>query len=274
VAEVDVVQDVRKACGSVTVAVAIALTQGGCGSDLGECDMAALALSTDAAQSQPYTGQRLVHQSCAAGQCHAESAKGVDRIGAPAGLNFDVVPADTSDAESAKIIRGESVVDENAEEMWEWISDGLMPPEGKRMPLEGADKETVRNWLACGAPVIRQPLTVGGRDWAALFPSLETTCGACHNAASTTGPWLALGDACTTRANLLGSVASGTGCGTTGATLIVPSSPDASLLLQKLESPMPCGTVMPPDRNAATPSALAAPLRQWIAAGALAPACP
>ena len=272
---------VRKAWSYVAIFAVTLLGQAGCGPGLGECDMAALALTNDVALSQPYTGQQLVNQSCAAGRCHSETAKGADRIGAPAGLNFDVVPADVSDPEITRIIRGESHVDENAEEMWEWIDDGMMPPEGQRTPLSSANKEIVRNWLACGAPVVRQPLPAVSSDWASLFPTLDTTCGACHNATSLTGPWLAQGDACATRANLLAGMATGPACGMTGAKLVVASSPDTSLLLQKLEAPMPsCGDPMPPGRGAglaptAIPaSAIAAPLRMWIADGAPAPGCP
>lgn len=245
----------------------------GCGPGLGECDMAALMLSTDG--SRPYDGQRLVHQTCASGQCHSELAKGAARVGAPADLNFDLVPADESVPELARITRGAGNVDELAEEMWEWIDDGTMPPDNQRMPLEGENKEAVRNWLACGAPMVNKPLAViAGADWSQIFPSLEASCGACHGAASTTGPWLAMGDACATRAGLLANPPSGPSCSGAGSMLIVPGSPDSSLMLQKLESPMPCGTAMPPGRVPAEPSPLAVPLRQWIAAGALAPGCP
>ncbi len=255
-------------------AASAVLGTAGCGPSLGECDMAALAASNPT-MAVPYEGQRLIHQTCASGQCHSAAAKGAARVGAPADLNFDLVPADLSAPELTKVSRGESNVDELAEDMWEWIADGEMPPEGQRDPLEGANKETVRNWLACGAPVVKAPLAaVVGADWAQIFPSLEMTCGACHNASSTTGPWLALGDACATRANLLAAVAVGPGCMATGSKLVVPSSPDTSLMLQKLELPMPCGSVMPPDRAPAAPSALASSLRQWITAGALAPGCP
>jgi hypothetical protein len=246
----------------------VQLGAAGCGSDLGECDMVALDATRDA--SGIPRGQILIHQSCASGLCHSEAAKGKDRIGAPADLNFDLVPADAT--EVARVTRGTSNVDELAEEMWTWIDDGSMPPEGQRPPLEGADKETVRNFLACGAPVQNVPPVVTGPDWAQIFPSLGG-CMVCHGTGSATGAWYAA-DACTTRANLLASAAVGPSCGGTGSMLVVPSNPDASLMLQKLEAPMPCGTVMPPDRTPATPSPIAAPLRQWIAAGAPAPGCP
>jgi hypothetical protein len=116
------------------------------------------------------------------------------------------------------------------------------------------------------------PPVVAGPDWAQIYPSLGG-CMVCHGAGSATGAWYGA-DACTTRTNLLASAAVGPSCGGLGSMLIVAGNPDASLMLQKLESPMPCGTVMPPDRTPATPSAIAAPLRQWIAAGALAPGCP
>lgn len=253
----------------------VQLGSAGCGSDLGECDTVALT-AADPTMSRPYEGQRLVHQSCASGQCHSEAAKGEARVGAPADLNFDLIPASELDPlELARVTRGESTVDELAEEMWTFIDDGSMPPEGQRMPLTGADKETVRNWLACGAPTVKKPLSgITGPDWAQIFPSLAATCGACHGATSPTGAWLVADDLCATRANLLADVAVGPSCASSGSRLVVPSSPDTSLLVSKLESPMPCGTVMPPDRAPGTPSPIAAPLREWIAAGAPAPGCP
>jgi hypothetical protein len=273
--EVEVAEGVRKRwINRAFWAAALLSGTASCGPSIGDCDMVALT-ATNPTMAVPYEGQRLIHQTCASGQCHSAAAKGAARVGAPADLNFDLVPADLSPAELTKVTRGESNVDELAEDMWEWIADGEMPPEGQREPLKGANKETVRNWLACGAPVVKQPLPVAASaEWALIFPSLEGTCGACHNASSTTGPWLALGDACATRANLLANVAVGPLCGPTGSHLVVPSSPDTSLIMQKLESPMPCGGVMPPDRAPAAPSALAPSLRQWIAAGALAPGCP
>src|SRR5262245_38153520 len=62
-----------------------------CGPDLGTCDMAKATAPLVYLNGVPYTeGQALIYQNCAGSQCHAASAVGVSRTGAPHGLNFDV----------------------------------------------------------------------------------------------------------------------------------------------------------------------------------------
>lgn len=70
---------------------------------------------------------------------------------------------------------------------------------------------------------------------------------------------------------LVGREAMGSACGGMG-TLVVPGDPDASLLVQKLElattDPEQCGTRMPVTGDE-LPAELIAPIRQWIADGAV-----
>ena len=87
---------------------------GGCKRDLGECNLdgqtqdgqsipgpAAFDIVYRVTDGQPmYEGQALVQSSCGNGQfCHSPAAVGGDRIGVPAGLNFDVALACTDETQ-------------------------------------------------------------------------------------------------------------------------------------------------------------------------------
>jgi hypothetical protein len=87
---------------------------GGCKRDLGECNLdgqtqdgrplsgpAAFDIAYRAVDGMPmYEGQALVQSSCGNGQfCHSPAAVGADRIGVPAGLNFDVALACTDETQ-------------------------------------------------------------------------------------------------------------------------------------------------------------------------------
>jgi hypothetical protein len=143
----------------------------GCKRDLGECNLdgqtpdgrpiegpAAFDIAYRLADGLPmYEGQALVQTTCGAGQfCHSPAAVGADRIGVPAGLNFDVELACTDETQdptcakpidsceggqtdSAYCTRLESLHD-NQNQINRWA--------------EGEAQEIVRNWLACQAPVI------------------------------------------------------------------------------------------------------------------------
>jgi len=86
----------------------------GCKRDLGECNLdgqtpdgrpiegpAAFDIAFRLADGLPmYEGQALVQTTCGAGQfCHSPAAVGADRIGVPAGLNFDVALACTDETQ-------------------------------------------------------------------------------------------------------------------------------------------------------------------------------
>jgi hypothetical protein len=138
-----------------------------------------------------YAGQALVLGTCSGGGafCHASNA--ADRIGAPATLDFDLLPVtDPADydaaAPSLQAIQATIYAQRNL--MWGQIVSGAMPPgeEGEANivrdfgyvvdPLnpdtdvllaqldtpEG--QEIVRNWLACGAPFIERTVPVLARS--------------------------------------------------------------------------------------------------------------
>jgi hypothetical protein len=269
-----------KMVGSVLVA-ACAAAVAGCGTDLGECDMMALGGSNVQGMLAPHSGQKLINNSCAGGTCHSELAEGKARSGAPAGLNFDVVPMDNSTVEVARALRAGNNVHDEAEEMWALIEGGDMPPEGKRAALNGADKETVRNWLACGAEIVAAPAQTGPvpPDLPSIHAALSgMACQACHSTGMDNN--FLGGDVCQMYNAIVGKTAVSTGCGTSGLTVVVAGKPDDSLLWKKINAspPPPCGGTMP--LGSATPLAgmspgLAEAIRTWIANGAQKPAsCP
>jgi hypothetical protein len=161
---------------SVFVGLAMSWTVVACGSDLGTCDMKA-ATKVVFLGGVPYViGQALVYQSCAGSTCHASSAVGAGRTGAPHGLNFDVQPLTKSaTAADLGVLRaGINEVRNEADELWSVIDSGAMPPgkAGDRPDLAwysdaagttpamltGLDlaeaRDNVRNWLACQAPIV------------------------------------------------------------------------------------------------------------------------
>lgn len=261
-----------------------------CGQDLGECNMVALGGSDGTlTPAAPHEGQKVINRSCAGGLCHSASAVAVLRRGAPAGLDFDVVPnvastPEMATAELVKVQTGYNVVQDHLEAMWAQIDDGHMPPAppAGSGALSAMDKEAVRNWLACGAPVIATPVPIdaGVDPWTQIYTALSSgTCQACHGPGSTMGSFLpAAGDACAAHASIVGGAASGPACGATFGVLVQPGNPAGSLLLQKLKpTPAPpCGATMPLGQMPlqATDPNLVARIEQWITDGALAPSCP
>jgi hypothetical protein len=272
----------RKESCSVLAAAAVSAVLGlaGCGTDLGECDRTMLGGSEDVAMPVPHAAQVLVNASCAGGLCHSASAEGDQRRGAPAELNFDVLPASTAFEEIARVMDGAAIVQNRAEDMWALIDSGEMPPpkpEGGG-EMSSADKETVRNWLACGAPVIATPAAGGGDPFSRIYTAISgMNCQGCHQPGLNMGSFLPMvGDPCTAYDNLVGAMASGPACGTTGAVLVQPNMPESSLLLQKLRATPapPCGDTMPRDMPPLeeTNEALVQMIEDWITAGAPEPA--
>jgi len=264
---------------------AAALLLAACGPDLGECDESALGGSSTGTLA-PHAGQLIVQQKCASSRCHTVDAEGELRSGAPADLNFDVVPNTTSVEDRVKVLEGNERVQEYREAMWGEIEEGAMPPPPPAGggELDADEKETVRNWLACNAPVIAAPPpNSGGTDWTSIYGDLIGTCAGCHDSAGAmvAGGGFELGergDPCGAHDNLVSAPASGSGCNMSGMTLVVPGQPDQSLLVHKLsDNPPPCGSYMPltDDRPLiGTNPELVNRLRAWITAGALAPECP
>lgn len=273
-----------------------ALLASGCGGEdleVDECDQAAAEEVVFSQSGLVATkGQALLHDTCGNGAfCHSSAAKGSDRHGVQAELNFDMLPTPA----------GWPKVMENREQIWEAVVDGDMPPaeSGKqvlgdgewmfdyRRP-EGADKlaplstregkAALRNWLACGGPLVSQtqlPQWVrlsGGpmpdaKDFDAIYETiLKPSCATagCHNM-SAAGE-LRMLDACSTYEALMKAGP----CGKPR----VKAGDTASFLLNKIGGgKVECGSPMPPTGALPVNSVMA--IRAWVAAGAAAPMdCP
>ena len=191
-----------------TVALSLLLSSLlGCDRDLGECNLdgatdegrliegpAALDITYRGTDGLPmYEGQALVQSSCGNGQfCHSPAAEGSDRVGVPAGLDFDLALAcneavDPTCADpgscggNAQSTYCEQLqrLESNHSRTTSWaggmiaeIRNGAMPPgeagrrvrddtpwfrpDGLQLPTIGSGeaREIVRNWLACSAPVV------------------------------------------------------------------------------------------------------------------------
>jgi len=300
------------ALGSTLVA-ATALTAA-CGEDLGTCEMDLATQVVYSSDGTPfYAGQGLVQFGCAEGVCHAAVAEGEGRKGAPHGLNFDVRPltAQSPADHLTALSDGLAKVRDEGGVMWGEISAGTMPPgeAGKRPEQNwklsngnpaglpglstGTGKETVRNWLACGAPVVAgvtgaseeaktlgtvlDPLAImtdptgNGPTFDTVFDAVFSACSACH---APNGPYAALGLDLSSKdaaySTLVDQPAFAGGspgvCGDQTTKLVVPGSCEESLVYIKLRPSPPCGAQMP----------LGAPLSDdkiqalcdWIDAGA------
>jgi mono/diheme cytochrome c family protein len=291
----------------------------GCADDLGTCDMTAATTVVYAPDGTPYyAGQALVQVDCASGVCHSAQAVGSGRIGAPHGLNFDVQPlgAGVDNSIIGALRDGVSSVRDEAGAMWSEIAGGTMPPgkaglrqdpDGKRNDekfkradgmlagLPGLNTETgkatVRNWLACGAPIVsgvtgapaeamslgevKEPLkAMSTPDGTAptfdtVFDAVFSQCAACH---SPTGPYKdMLSIDLSSKANALGTLVSkmasaNSACKTSSKKLIEPGKCKESLLYEKLSPEASCGQRMP--LGAPLSDSALKTLCDWIDAGA------
>jgi hypothetical protein len=268
----------------------------GCRGELGECNTAsANELVYGRGGLVATKGQALAHDSCGNGAfCHSAAAKGALRHGAPARMDFDMLPAP----------RGLSGIRELAEDAWQVVQSEQMPPSNASAligdgawladverrtgaaalpPLPSHEGKAIfRNWLACGAPVVTetrvpagvQPLQhdfdAGGGTptWSLIYRDImQPRCATagCHNAQSAAGG-LALAQECAAYAALFEA-------GSCGELLVRSGDADGSLLVDKLESEAPrCGTPMPP--AGPLPEAMKVAVRAWIEAGAEADSCP
>jgi hypothetical protein len=121
--------------------------------DLGKCTdpLNGRVPVTDANGRVMYAGQAIMQSSCAS--CHGSNAKGASRVGAPEGLDFDVLPLDatgtmiingqtvgtTTDAEGMSgLRRRQRKIFDLRELIWEQVVDGLMPPSGVGDPFKKA----------------------------------------------------------------------------------------------------------------------------------------
>lgn len=153
------------------LALCLAGAAGGCLPHSGECDeeLARRVVYTHEDGLPAYAGQALVQSSCGDGSfCHAEAALGSERYGAPGGLDFDLALAETAE-EVERLRRGQRQVYRWRRQVLAEVTSGDMPPgEAGRLvarvgvyadlpPLAGPEGiETLRNWLACGAPVVER----------------------------------------------------------------------------------------------------------------------
>lgn len=264
---------------SALIACAGALLWTSCAADVGECNSAQLGGSTGA-NPAPYAGQQLLQSSCASGRCHSSTAKGAARSGAPSGLDFNVVPNSPSEADVGAARHAFGVVSNNISEIWGEVDEGSMPPPkpAGAGALSPSNKEVIRNWLACGAPIVEAPAGAppGSDKWTSIFAQLSGACSGCHaSATSMFGANFVLGDAgdaCGAYTKVLGTAAKTAAC--SGRVIVKAGDPANSVLLQKLNGVDVCGPLMPP--GASTPYAtsnasVVNDLQSWIMSGAPAP---
>jgi hypothetical protein len=164
----------------------------------------------------------------------------------------------------------------------EWSFDPELHADAPRLPLlqTNEGKAVLRNWLACGAPVVAQTRVPqwarpkgeeldGGSaepaDFLRIYRAIvQPSCAlsGCHDASASGG--LAMMDECSAYKHLLEP-------GACGMKRMTPGD-GSSLLLSKLETRAPmCGGGMPP--VGPLPSSAIALVREWIDAGAPAKSC-
>jgi uncharacterized membrane protein len=289
------------------VAVAVA----GCAEDLGTCQMNAATQVVYAGNGTPYyAGQALVQASCAEGVCHSAYAANASRKGAPFGLNFDVAPLSSAStpANVSALRDGISHVRDHASSLWGEIAAGTMPPgeagnrgeqQWKALDADGnaqvtpltnitsdVAKSTVRNWLACGAPLVAgvsatpdamalgeivaplENMSTDGPTFENVYNTVLSSCKTCHPGAIKVDiDFTSLTTAFNT---LVGKAAFAGGapgmCGAVTQKLVTPGNCQESLLYLKLRANPPCGDQMP--LGPPLPDASIQLLCDWIDAGA------
>lgn len=301
---------------------------GGCTAKVGtQCDpVQAKTIVYNLGSGLPaYEGQAYMISTCGRGNfCHSEGIAPGLRHGAPGGLNFDLDHAttlETTDAlpNSAEHRRLKANVDATLrykDDIFGQVKSGAMPPplpvssivadglpndwareNGDALPsIRTAEaQEKLRNWLACGAPVVEAPSPagsmvslmgiVGGIEpskdfdlsptWSDIYARIENTCLGCHGSEPFAANLdLSTSDIAYDRFTQDGP-RTGSACFARGA-YVVPGDPNASLLYHKLKGedaagqPV-CGSdvefgPMPPPFGASAKFSEA--VRQWIMAGA------
>lgn len=147
--------------------------------EVGRCtdEDQATAVVFDSSGFPAYAGQALLQQSCGNGSfCHSAGIPAGQRLGAPAGLDFDMVgsrSAEGIDEDSVGRLRaGRNVTFEWRNQVLGSVKTGFMPPpdagddvladlgyrfeDGTPLPrIDSAEgMEILRQWLACGPPVV------------------------------------------------------------------------------------------------------------------------
>lgn len=301
-----------------------ALLAVGCNPEIGPCDVGdARRVVYDGAGTPAFEGQALMIQSCGHGAfCHSSDIPIENRKGVPEGLEYDLrlasfaADAEPESTERLREMQRRAFAHRHA--IWDQVARGGMPvrdavgeevlgaaPVYKRFdpstgdaaPLPGLDseagREVLRNWLACGLPIVERTEPIGdgqavesvgwvvpGVDVEPLAPSwpdiyarlVEPRCASapCHGAQTAGG--LDLRGESETLDRLRSGVGAGAPCLGAGTPMIDTEDPDGSLFLQKMTgrdasgAPV-CGDLMPIGGARVDPRSLEA-IRAWIAAGA------
>jgi hypothetical protein len=306
---------------------------GGCPATVGrDCDAEDLALAREVVYapdgSPAYAGQALVVASCGGTAfCHTQTA-GAQRFGAPADLVFDPLVVDGVDeaAEQRRLREAVLSLYRHRDDVYTSVVNGTMPPSGGPAPdlreaatsyrryasatdavgtplpaVQTAEgREILRNWLACGAPVVERaepsPIAApcGSDEDCPLSNRCEVERGECAPIGDVVGCRLGEGLTPTWSSiheHVVGPACALAGCHGAGSSVldlsdeaaayatltsgepiacdmdgyVVPGDAPGSYLAQKLLGTAPCGDRMPP-------AGLCAPVRDvilaWIDAGA------
>jgi hypothetical protein len=183
------------------------------------------------------------------------------------------------------------------EEIWDTVHEGTMPPKGfavgdgdwafsveraeggSRLPALSTEtgKAALRNWLACGAPVVvdtsvpgwARPSGGGGASWDDLHSDVivpRCAFSGCHDTrGATLAGDLDLSDLCGARRALFET-------GPCGERRVIAGDA-SSLLVDKIASAEPrCGDPMPPPAGGLSEQEVTS-LRAWVVDGALAEGC-
>lgn len=151
----------------------------GCQATVGDaCDEERARVVVELGDDRAYAGQALVLQSCASdgSQCHASTA--MRRYGAPFGMNFDPVLTRRFDSGGDTAVAQRHLYQAQLnthllrDDIFAAVTSGSMPlgatgdgvrpmigytyPDGRALEsIRSAEgRELLRNWLACGSPVI------------------------------------------------------------------------------------------------------------------------
>lgn len=301
-----------------------ALLAAGCHPEVGPCDVGeARRVVYDGVGTPAFEGQALMIQSCGHGAfCHSSDIPIENRKGVPEGLEYDLRLASFAAAAEPEATERLRAMQQRAfahrHVIWDQVARGGMPVRGavgdevlgaapvyqrfdpgsgEGTPLPALDseegREVLRNWLACGLPVVERTEPIGdgqaveavgwvvpGIDVEPLAPNwpdiyarlVEPRCatGPCHGTQTAGG--LDLRGESETLDRLVGGVAASAPCLGTGAPMIDTDNPDDSLFLQKMTgrdgsgAPV-CGDLMPIGGARVDARSLNA-IRDWIAAGA------
>ncbi len=171
---------------SASILLSAATLVGGCRATVGtrctEEDFTRATTPVYAPDGTPsYPGQSLLLSSCGGGSfCHSEGA--TQRYGAPSGMDFDAILADSPgfpDAQTGaqRLLRIQGTIHRLRDDIYATVVEGSMPPgqvgrdvqgDRYRTYVDDADavgtelpslatpegREILRNWLACGSPVV------------------------------------------------------------------------------------------------------------------------